>query len=289
MTYVLYHDDTDGIVAAWAASKKYPSATYLPITYGATFPLERKLKKDDIVYLLDFSYPKEFIEKQRKKCSKFIVIDHHKTASHLKDMEDTVFDITKSGAMLAWEFFNPEMPIPNLVKYAQDYDLWLLSLPNCKAVQNLILLCGYDFVQLNTLSQSMESELSLLYSYGQMIERYKSFCIDNIIKGANFYKVDGYKVAMCNAAYPIISQTGNDLLTKYPSIDFSLTFYVKNFSTFIFSLRSKGEMDVGEFAKKYGGGGHKNSAGMILQMTPFEGRFIGNNRNTMRLHDWSYE
>lgn len=37
---------------------------------------------------------------------------------------------------------------------------------------------------------------------------------------------------------------------------------------FQFSLRSRGDIDVSEIAKKFGGGGHKNAAGFQLKTLP---------------------
>ena len=43
-----------------------------------------------------------------KDASDLIVIDHHKSAMvELHDISNTKFDMTKSGAILSWEFFHP--------------------------------------------------------------------------------------------------------------------------------------------------------------------------------------
>ena len=268
MIYVLHHDDTDGIVAAWAAHQSLvllpEKEIYIPVQYNTPYPLEGKLTPEDTVYVVDFSYDKDFILEQRTKCKKFVVIDHHATASHLADMDDTYFDITKSGAKLSWEYFNPNEFTPRLVNYAQDYDLWKFELPYTKEIQNLILLCGYDFLKLDTLHMELEENVLEVQKQGKAIEDFKTFCIEHICKDSKLYSFQGYKVAMVNVSYPNISQAGQYLIDKYPDIDFSMTYFVKGTREFVFSLRSRNDIHVGEIAKRHGGGGHKNAAGFTM-------------------------
>jgi uncharacterized protein len=65
---------------------------------------------------------KELIQKVKYH---LIVIDHHKSAMiELHDISNTHFDMTKSGAMLSWEFFHPGKEPPKFIRYIQDRDLW---------------------------------------------------------------------------------------------------------------------------------------------------------------------
>jgi len=48
------------------------------------------------------------------------------------------FDLTRSGAVLAWEHFHPETDLPRLLAYVQDQDLWQWQLPNSDAVNAAI-------------------------------------------------------------------------------------------------------------------------------------------------------
>ena len=62
-----------------------------------------------------------------------VVIDHHKSAVvELHDISNTIFDMKKSGAMLAWEFFHPGKEAPKFIQYIQDRDLWQWELPYSK-------------------------------------------------------------------------------------------------------------------------------------------------------------
>ena len=128
---VLYHANcNDGFGAAYAAWKLLGNrAEYIPCSHG-TPPPDVKGKK---VVCLDFSYNKKITKKLIKRADAFLIIDHHKSAMvELHDVPNTRFDMTKSGAMLAWEFFHPGKEAPKFIQYIQDRDLWVWELPYSK-------------------------------------------------------------------------------------------------------------------------------------------------------------
>lgn len=129
--YVLSHVDTDGRFASYAAWKhfrgmgKASSVKFFEVQYNQPFPLDvDSLTKDDQVYILDFSYDRTTMDNVFAKVRKLVVLDHHETA---KDMLDGAiyakFDMTKSGALLAWEYFFPNIDPPLVCLFVDDYDL----------------------------------------------------------------------------------------------------------------------------------------------------------------------
>ena len=72
------------------------------------------------------------------------------------------------------------------------------------------------------------------------------------------FVVDNYTVGVVFAER-FISQLGNELCRRNPDIDFA-AIVQPAYNTV--SLRSIKDVDLSEFAKRYGGGGHKLSAGM---------------------------
>ena len=67
-----------------------------------------------------------------------IVLDHHKTAMEelqplLDDPESGitgVFDMGRSGAALAWQYLANKKPLPELLQYVEDRDLWRFAFGN---------------------------------------------------------------------------------------------------------------------------------------------------------------
>lgn len=78
----------DGMAAAWIARinlfKDRLSDNVIPIPahYGSAFPIDN-VESGDIVYILDFSYPREIMIDIANKCN-VILLDHHESA--IKDL-----------------------------------------------------------------------------------------------------------------------------------------------------------------------------------------------------------
>ena len=129
--HVLSHMDTDGRFASYATWKhfrgqgKLSLLKFIEVQYNQPFPLDiNSLTKDDFVYILDFSYDRETMDHVFEKVSKLVVIDHHETAKdNLNGASYAKFDMAKSGALLAWEYFFPNIDPPLVCLFVDDYDL----------------------------------------------------------------------------------------------------------------------------------------------------------------------
>ena len=74
------------------------------------------------------------------------VIDHHITAQEaLKGLDYCVFDMEQSGATLTWQYFFPKKPIPSMLSYIEDRDLWRWKLPDSRAVSAWLGSHEFDF------------------------------------------------------------------------------------------------------------------------------------------------
>ena len=134
--FVIYHDPcADGTGAACIAwkylSTKFPkrTVTYCPRAYN-------KQKQPDVsgknVLLCDITFDKAIMKNMMARANKLLILDHHKTAEiDLLDIPNNnkIFDMNRSGAMLAWDFFHPGVKPPLLVEYIQDRDNWTKKLP----------------------------------------------------------------------------------------------------------------------------------------------------------------
>jgi hypothetical protein len=87
------------------------------------------------VLIVDFSFPRNVLEKMHDGADSLIVLDHHKTAAaDLAGLSYCVFDMQRSGARLAWDYFHPGKPSPWVVDYVEDRDLWKHALMLSKEV-----------------------------------------------------------------------------------------------------------------------------------------------------------
>ena len=103
---VIYHADCyDGFTAAWIARQVMPDCELFPASYGKPPPYE--LARERAVYVLDFSYPREEMIELNECASALRVLDHHKTAEeNCRGLAFCDFDMDRSGAGMAWDYFN---------------------------------------------------------------------------------------------------------------------------------------------------------------------------------------
>ncbi len=155
----IYHGNcADGFGAAYAVWKRYgEEVEFYPGVYQQDPP---DVAGCDVI-MVDFSYKRPVIEKMAEVANSILILDHHKSAEedlrqwtsegepqdytewNPAPMEDPVgdehvcaiFDMERSGAMIAWSFFHPFEPIPQLFKHIQDRDLWQFKLPGTREIQ----------------------------------------------------------------------------------------------------------------------------------------------------------
>ncbi len=144
MIFIVYHSPcADGFAAALSAWMKLgysyegQEVKYLPTNYGKPLPFDVEiLTKEDTIYVVDFCFTREQILDIEQRVKSIFVLDHHVT--HKKNLDGlehlSKFDMNKSGAMLAWEYFNSSTHIPNLIKNVQDRDIWTHELPSSEYV-----------------------------------------------------------------------------------------------------------------------------------------------------------
>lgn len=148
-TKVIYHANcTDGFGAALAVlchlneRGRLGSAEFIPMHYKDPVP--------DVagcdVYIVDFSFPRDVLLEMKEKATSIIVIDHHKTAKdELADLDFCIFDMSKSGCVLTWEYLFPHLEVPDLLLYLQDRDLWQWCLPDSREISAAIRSHPLDF------------------------------------------------------------------------------------------------------------------------------------------------
>ena len=264
--YVLYHRDTDGFGAAYAAWKHWrDAAEYISVQYKEPLP---EIEPGSDVVFVDFCPEESDLLNLIAISKSVIVIDHHKSHQELLTGMPTdipnfqaIFDIEKSGAVLTWEYFNND-PVPELLLYIQDRDLWKWSMSNSKAHSAGLALHGWDFMAWDMLDSKE------LIKEGSHVHRYINQRVEEIADRAELTVIDGHEVPIAGTSL-FQSEVGHVLLKKYPDSPFSVTFFDFHNHDRVMSLRSRpGGFDVGEFAKANGGGGHAAAAGYKIISPP---------------------
>lgn len=253
---VIYHGGcSDGFGAAFAAWKLLGSrAKYVPGRFGSPPP---DVTGKNVV-ILDFSYDNETVKGMIEKANDFLIIDHHKSAMvELHDISQTHFDMTKSGAILGWEFFHPGKEPPKFLLYIQDRDLWTWELPYSKEFS-----AAFDMVEMHFEDFDAFCDDSVFddaVKRGSYILAHKRTFINKIMKRAAKRLIKGHTALVVNSSH-WMSEIGMHLAK---SADVAVIWYFDHKDgTYHVSLRSDTpEIDVSEIAKSFGGGGHRTAAG----------------------------
>lgn len=266
---VLYHGGCpDGMTAAWAIWKKNPEAKFIAVYHAD--PPPNGLEGKDVI-IVDFCYDREVLLELKKITHSLIVLDHHITAEEqCGDLDFCLFDQSRSGAGLAWDFFHKE-DRPWLVNYIEYRDLG--GIVNTKVedypYENMEEVLAYvdsfprTFENLDLFAAMGDTQESwdIMVREGVAILRYKNSLVRLILKHKEVIEFEGIKTLSVNT--PILqSEVANELAEEG---EIGLCWYVQKDKT-KFSLRSKpGGKNVADMAKSFKiGGGHENASGFSI-------------------------
>ncbi len=216
------------------------------------------------VIMVDFSYKRDVLLGMAVKATSILILDHHKSAeSDLVGLPPNVaayFDMDRSGAMMAWDHYNPGEEPPALLKHIQDRDLWRFELDGTREIQACVFSYPYDFEKWE---QLLYADPQALRKEGEAIERKHHKDIAEFIEAAAYRMViSGHDVPVLNAPYFFSSDAGHAMGEGEP---FAACYWDTPDGR-VFSLRSADDgLDVSEIAKRYGGGGHAHAAGFRLK------------------------
>jgi len=265
---VLYHAScADGFTAAWIATIALRDPELVAVQYGSKAPPVT----DRDVYVLDFSYPRAELLRMAAEAASIVVLDHHKTAqAELADLDFCTFDMNRSGAMLTWKHFFPREPVPFLVDYVQDRDLWRWKLNDSRAINAYIRthdfdICAWDCLQgelddIGGHADAVRAGEALLRAQEQAVNASCSHAHDVTLDGLTF------PIVNCTGAH--VSEVAGQLAAEHPS-GVGACWFAVGPTEIVWSLRGRGgdAPDVSAIAKAHGGGGHRNAAGFRVPIT----------------------
>lgn len=215
------------------------------------------------VILVDFSYKRDVILEMSNKAKSILILDHHKTAEdqlvNLPENVNVIFDMNKSGCVIAWNHYFPNKEIPKLLLHIQDRDLWTFKLKGTREILSNVSSYPYDF---DIWEKLLFSNLNDLYKEGESIDRKHLKDINEFIKqGSYIGNIDGHIVPILNAPSTWSSDACHIMGKNQP---FAVCYYddaeFRNVS-----LRSDDNgIDVSEIAVKFGGGGHEHASGFKI-------------------------
>lgn len=271
-TLCIYHGGcTDGVAAAWAVWKARPNTRFYAGVYQQEPPWDQ-IDGANVLFV-DFSYKQPVMREIVTRALSVEVLDHHKTArDDLQPLFDEglvtgVFDMDRCGAMIAWDQFH-DGPCPALLQAIDAQDRWLdsrdpeliMSLrsqphrpANDEAASWRQLMRHWDYMM------TPQGTLELMTD-GAAIHRYYRQRVDETKPHASPMRIGGYVVPAVNAPYYLASDVAGEL-AQDSACGIGAVWWRNSDGGVTFSLRSRGDVDVGVLATEYGGGGHAGAAG----------------------------
>ena len=167
------------------------------------------------------------------------------------------------------DYFFAGEPRPMLVDYVEDRDLWRHRLGDSKIINAAIGVLPFTFEAWDY-AETRDCAYARLYDDGEVVLAKVAQYVAEASKNLRWATVAGYRVPVVNAPQVDISELLDTVLTgdanaNMPPCDFAVGWWQRFDGLFQYSLRSRGDFDVSEIAKKFGGGGHQNAAGFQSQ------------------------
>lgn len=288
----IYHGNcADGFAAAWVVRHALGDDVEF---HAGVYQDEPPNVRGRHVIVVDFSYKKPQLEVMRGYARSLLILDHHKSAAEdLCDLPSAgesyarfkerathtaaLFDMERSGAGIAWDFFMPGRLRPQLINHIEDRDLWRFRLDGTREIQAALFSYPYDFEAWDALMALVN--LDRLRVEGAAIERKHHKDIAELVGVVTrMMKICGFTVPVANLPYTLTSDAGHLLCGDVPAPPGTGSPSVSRYpfagcywdtpAGRVFSLRSREDgFDVSAIAKQYGGGGHAHAAGFRV---PFD-------------------
>ncbi len=266
----IYHANcNDGFGAAWCVKQYNSEASFFPAQYGQDPP--------DVagrhVIIVDFSYKRPVMERIARDALSVTVLDHHATAeSELRPLFESgvisgQFDMSRSGAMMTWDWFFKGRRRPRLLEYIQDRDLWAKSLPKTDEISAWLYSQPYDFDVWNVVVETFDSRFGEYVREGEALLRAQRKRVELALSHAFALHINGQRIPVTHST-DSFSEIARRLAEDAP---YGACFFLANKGEdVVFSLRSSPDgADVSKVAAQFGGGGHKHAAGFKMPINQF--------------------
>jgi len=271
----LFHiADADGKLSATIVKKKYPECELIGIDFHYDYkPILKKLIVGEIVFIVDFSFPRKIMESLLES-QDLVWIDHHETP--IKKYGDLkiagVRDMDFSACELTWRYLHPDQPMPEIVYLIGRRDVWDYKNINWQTISKF----HYGLESKDTDPRTalglavweilfyQESMRNKLIEEGGIIKTYMEKVWENSCKSYSFEcELGGLKFLALNSNLggseqfkSLYNENKYDAVLKFTQTP-------NHYACGIYT--SKKGVDLTVIAEKFGGGGHIGSAGFSVK------------------------
>jgi hypothetical protein len=279
---LFYHASCpDGFGAAWAAWRAWGSGARY-VARGHDDRVDPRSVEGQLVVFADIAPQRDELRALAETSAQVVVLDHHVTARDRLAADPALanllaagghelrFDLDHSGAMLAWRWFHPSQPAPELLRYVEDQDLWRFQLPRSLEVNAAIAAHPMRFEAWEALARLGAEELA---REGEPIVRLDRIEVERALRTAHPVALPGGRIEAVNAQRGR-SAIGHELARRAAyGRRWGLVYRLAGRRVDV-SLYSLGDLDVAKVAEGFGGGGHRNAAGFQLSLEAWLGLLL---------------
>lgn len=286
-----FHDPCqDGFAAAWCVRYALgaKNVEFYPGIYGKPPP---DVTGRDVI-LVDFSYKRPVLEKMMESARSILILDHHESAMEdlaglaappsweawqtIKGDEHpslriaALFDMNRSGAGLAWDYFNSHDTWggilrseaagsrPAFIDYIEDRDLWRKKKPYGDEFTIALRSHPQDF----DLWSTFVADPSKLLIEGEPLLRFFRQRVEEFKRSAYPALLAGHEIMIANVPKFASSEVAGEIAEGRP---FGATYFEVRAGEWEYSLRMReGGVNVKEVALLFGGGGHPKASGFTV-------------------------
>jgi len=271
----------DGFGAAWAAWLRWGDAgVYVP--RGHDDALRPQEYEGAFVLFADIAPPARSYRPLAERAARLVVLDHHVSAQRQFEADpflarelaggghEVRFDLSRSGAALAFHALHPGEPLPELLAFVEDQDLWRWALPRSREVNAAIASYARDFT---TWSKLAATPIDALAEQGAPIVRAQRMDVERALANTQPIALGRLRIEAVNAR-TLRAELGHALASRARfGAPCGAVYRVEGRRVDV-SLYSIGELDVAELAAGLGGGGHRNAAGFSVDLADWLARFV---------------
>lgn len=256
----IYHKNClDGKAAAAVVRKHMPAVELLPMQYREPEP---KVEGRE-VFVVDFAFPIEGMRALKAQATLLTWIDHHTSSQPVQArLGWGHVDTSTCGAVLAWRVLFPGRPMPAILPYIEDKDLWRWQLPDSRAV-SAGLARTFAGTEVDGL---LEADPAAMAAIGRDDLAKQALRVREAVRAGipveSPYGLAGVRMLAIptnrdqneTAEFACLPVSEGGL-----GYDLAVMFYRRKDGTWIHSLRSN-SVDCAAIAERFQGGGHPSSA-----------------------------
>ena len=268
---LITHTDLDGVGCAFIFLKCYPKCRIIYADYHNVDDIVMDILDEDgdeDIMISDLSVGPE-VAKILDRRGKVSLLDHHDTAKWLADKYPwAMVDNTRCGTRLVYDLLKHYFHLEDLewvVDLIEDWDLWGAARgadgPSPSAIQFNLLLDFYGRTRFleKLLMPTHASQFHFDPEVADILLRKVEAYCEETADLMEVHSKDGYHVGL------FVAEQYKSLVGDYILRHFDLEYVVildpRHGRA---SLRGKGNIHLGELAKKAGGGGHRKAAGFPM-------------------------